>query len=800
MSLVIAWVAFPLLGAAACVGWGLLAQLATGRALRGTLLAPLGLAAIVVAGRLLTAAEATAPLSVPVVAAGGAAGLLLGRRRLRATRIDPWLAGAVAVVFLVYAAPVLLSGSATFAGYGQLGDIADHFVIADAMLDTGGTTADPAASAYEMTVAAYPGQGYPTGMHTALGSLRALAGQDVAWVFQPFLALVMALSALALVPLLEPVLRTRAARAGAVAIAALPALTYGYALQGAIKELGAIWALALLGGLLPWYAGAAPGPRRVVPVVLAAAAGIGVIGVAAAPWLGPLLVAYLAVALRRAGRWRPRAAALEAAAFALPALLVSLPVLSQLRIYVDVVVDVVTRQSELGNLLRPLSLWQALPAWPSLDFRLAPQTAGGWLAVGAGAVAVALGAVALLRRPERHWALVAWLLTGAIGWAYVTAAGSPWSDAKALAILAPAVALTAAVGVLALVERGLRAEGGLLVLLLAGAMLWSIGLQARGASLAPRERLDELASLGQRLRGPTLHPQFEPFAKHFLRDGDPDSLTEPYPGYVREPLRRPGVAARPLGASYDLDELAPAYVRRFRTIVVRRGPASRPPAIYHRVWRGRWYEAWERPASAQRRWLGSVAAGAGTSPGGRPDCAAVRRLAATARRAGAQLLAAPRARSVVWPASQAAPLPAGWGPDGADPQTLRAYRAGAVGGRVRVAVAGEYTVWLASSLGAEVTVSVDARDVGRARNAINPRGQYVSFGTVRLGAGAHTVALRRDGPGVRPGAEGGSRLVGAFVLEPAGAGDRALLAAAPARAGSLCRRDVDWVDAVLPQG
>jgi hypothetical protein len=121
-----------------------------------------------------------------------------------------------------------------------------------------------------------------------------------------------------------------------------------------------------------------------------------------------------------------------------------------------------------------------------------------------------------------------------------------------------------------------------------------------------------------------------------------------------------------------------------------------------------------------------------------------------------------------------------------------------VGGTVRVAAAGEYAVWLASSIGAAVTVSVDGRDTGRARNALNPRGQYVAFGTVRLGRGVHAVALRRDGPGLQPGAEGGSRWVGALVLEPAGAADGPLLAVAPSRAATLCGRSVDWVQAVRP--
>jgi hypothetical protein len=797
VSVVLAWVVFPSVAVAVALGWGLLTELAAGRPLPGVLLAPLGLAAIVVVSQLLTASDATAELATPVVTAGGAAGLAVARRRLRAASLDRWAVAAATAVFLVYAAPVVLSGSATFAGYGQLGDIADQFVIVDSMMDTGGSVADPSASAFDRAVAAYPEQGYPTGMHTALGALRPLVGQDVAWVYQPFLALVMALAALALLPLLVPVLASRRARAVAVTAAALPALTFGYALQGSIKELGAVWVLALLGGLLPWYAAAVPGPRRVVPLVLAAGAGAGVLGAAIAPWLGPLALVCLYLAARRGGRWQALPAGLEAVAFAAGAAVLSLPTLTGLGTYADVVVDVVTRGSELGNLLHPLSVWQALSAWPSWDFRLDPDTVPRWIAVGASGMAVALGVAAVLRRPARHWALLAWLGAVAIGWAYVTGRGSPWADAKVLAITAPAVALTAAVGVLTLVERGMRLEGAAMTALLAGAMLWSVGLEARGASLAPRGRLDELAELAPTLRGPTLLPQFEPFAKHFLRDAAPDSLTEPYPGFTG-PALRAGVEGRPLGSSFDVDDLAPRYVGRFRTIVLRRGPGSRPPALYRRVWRGRWYEAWTRAPGAQRRWIGSVAAGSASSPAGRPDCSQVRRLARFALRTRARIVAYPRAAPVVWTPANVSPLPSAWGVDPGDPQTLVAPRPGEVSGAVAVPRAGEYDVWLASSLGAEVTVSIDGRDVGRVRGGIQPRGQVLPLDRVRLAAGRHAIAVRRGGHGLRPGAEGGSRLIGPVTLEVAGALDRPLLAVSPRRADVLCRRSVDWVEAVRP--
>jgi hypothetical protein len=797
-------VAFPLLTVLLALGWGLLAELAAGRPLPGALLAPVGLAAMVVATQLITVADATAELAAPVVLTVAAGGLLLGRGRLRAGRLDTWQVGAAAGVFAAYAAPVVLSGSATFPGYGQLGDIADHFVIVDALMSTGASAVEPGlapahtTSAYDMAVSAYPGQGYPTGMHTALGAARALGGQDVAWVFQPFLALVMALSALALLPLVASVLESRRTRALAVGLASLPALTYGYALQGSIKELGTIWVLALLGGLLPWYARARPGLRRVVPVVLATGASFGVVGISIIPWLGPLLLLYVWAAMRRDGRWHWRAGAIEITAFALVSAVIALPTLTQLGIYVEVVAGTVTRGSELGNLLRPLSIGQALPAWPMEDFRLAPGTLARWLAVGAAGVAAALGAVAVLRRPGRHWALLGWLMACAIGWAYVTLEGSPWADAKALAIVAPAVALTAAIGALSLAERGLRAEGAMVAVLLTAAVLWSLGLQVQGTPLASRDRLEELADLGPRLRGPTLHPQFEPFAKHFLRQGEPDSLTEPYPGFRLEPQLRPGVQRRQFGFSYDIDDLAPGYVRRFRTIVVRRGPGSRPPAIYRRVWRGRYYEAWERPPGAERRWDHVVPAGNGVSAAGRPDCAAVRALARATRRGGGQLVAYPRARAVVWVPARATRLPSHWAPDAVDPMAVVAPNPGAVRGTLHVPTDADYELWLASSLGAEVTVSIDDRDVGRLRGGVQPRGQFLPVGQTHLGAGRHTVAVRRGSPGLRPGAEGGSRLIGPLVLERTGALDGPLLTVRSGREGSLCRRSVDWVQAPRP--
>ena len=113
MSLIVSWVLFPLLPAAVGAGWGVLVERLAGVRV-GVLLVPLGLAAALVVASLLTAWSAIAPAAVPVAGVGTAAGLLIGWPSRR--RIAKWPAFAALGALLICAAPVLLSGSATFAG------------------------------------------------------------------------------------------------------------------------------------------------------------------------------------------------------------------------------------------------------------------------------------------------------------------------------------------------------------------------------------------------------------------------------------------------------------------------------------------------------------------------------------------------------------------------------------------------------------------------------------------------------------------------------------------------------------
>jgi hypothetical protein len=94
----------------------------------------------------------------------------------------------------------------------------------------------------------------------------------------------------------------------------------------------------------------------------------------------------------------------------------------------------------LGNLFNPISPLEALGVWPSGDFRLDPGAGFApaiafWLGALVGAVALAYGIWWWLRRSE--YAVPAALAAAAALIAYAHLAGTPYQEAKAIALAAP---------------------------------------------------------------------------------------------------------------------------------------------------------------------------------------------------------------------------------------------------------------------------------------------------------------------------------------------------------------------------
>lgn len=815
MDLLLAWILFPLVLLLLAGGLGLLCERAAGLRLPGALVVPLGLAALVAVAHLTTYWGATARLTTPLLVLLAIAGGVLAQRAGRFARFVPeWPALlAAAGVFAVFGAPVFLSGEATFAGYTLLGDTAIQFVVVDRMMEHGRSLSGLADSSYRTALNSYFGAGYPMGSQVAVGAVRPLTGLDVAWVYQPYLAFIAASLALTLYALTERLIASRWLRGAVAFVAAQPALVVAYSLQGSVKEIATAWLVPLLvATLIPFLAGRGS-PRAAIPFAVASAAAIAAIGPAAAPWLAPVALVAVGVAIARRSSWRQVLE--QAGAYVAIVLVLSVPTLLELGRFADVSQSVITASEEFGNLLAPLRPLQAVGVWLTGDYRLTPaNTFFGldaltltWVLIGVALASAAIGVAWALARFKDAWLPLLYVGVSLIALLYVLRIGSPWADGKALMIASPALLLAAALGPAALLA-GRNREGRLAALLVGGAIsigvLGSNALAYHGASLAPHDRLEELREIGERQRdaGPTLYTEFEEFGKHFLHPADPTAPNEAF----QVPLDVAASGAR-FAHPLDLDAAGAAYLDQFGTIVTRRSPvASRPPAGWELSSSGRWYDVWERRDDAPEV-LAHLPLGGDLSAGAPARCVDVRRLARQARAAGAQLAAATSTRPLALLPTRVEDLPGGWPADGGTPNTVITEGQGQITGTVEVPRAGRWSVWLGGSFARPVTVEVDGRAVGTLGDELSGPGQYAPVAVLDLDAGSHEIRISRGGGSLEPGnGSGPSRRLGPLMLLPEPAGGDADAAAAeqvrtldPEQWRSLCGESLDWVEIVRPR-
>jgi hypothetical protein len=782
-----AWVLTPLVLALASWGVGLLLERAAATRLEGGLVLPVGFAGSIVLLTLPFTVGLGAPFAFVLLVVAAAAGAFLARDHLRASLPQLPLALAAVAAFLLYIAPVLMTGEATFAGYGFLGDNAVHFSLVDHVVDHGSRMTDIPATSYGEVLSRNL-SGYPLGPHFQAAVLTWLFGTDVAWLWQGYIAFAIALAVFPGAWLLRSLgLGPWASAAGGFAAVAAY-LPFSYALQGGAKELvmvlfvllGAVFAAELADGRTTL--------RRAALFGVAAAGAFGVYSTGGLPWFlamgGLAVTAALVFARHRAG-----AVLIAAAGTAVVFGVLAAPSIARAVSFYAPAKRLLESSAgaDVGNLIAKLPFWEAFGVWLVDDFRLQP--AGGDLTltyglVGVVAVLVALGGLYALRR--RAFGIPIFVVASFAVWVLVPA--GIYIEAKLLVILAPALVLTAVAGCAALAARGLRIEGLLAAAVLAGAIIVSDAFAYHGLYLAPKDRLAELQAIGERYagRGPTMLDEFEEYGKHFLRDAD---VYAPFDGYVggKAPeFRTPG----PSYASWrDVDDMTLGYLQQFNLIVRRRSPAnSRPPASYRGVHTGRYYEVWEDTGRARAR--EHLSLGTPEDPAGRPRCRDVRALANRAGD-GALLVAATRPKPLLLPAYQMA-RPPHWG---MDPNT---HRLGASGPGELItsftAPADRYRVWVGGTFGRGADVIVDGRRVGHAED-IQPPGQYSLAGETELRDGKHRLIVRRGGGNLLPG-NGRDEGYDAVVLDPMSEPDLERFPTSDAE--SLCRRRLDWIEAVSP--
>ncbi len=788
MSLVLSWLALPLVLGLLSLGCGLLVEQVAGLRVSRALLLPVGFSLIVVAGVITTSNGTTARLTTPVVLALAVAGLGLSLPwRLR--RIDPWPAAAGVGAFLAFGAPVILSGHATFAGYISLDDTSTWLGFADRLLTSGRTLTGLGPSTYQAALDWYWNQnGYPTGVFPPLGIAHQLLGTDSAWLVQPYISFSAGMLALGLYGLLARLVASGRLRALAAFVAAQPALLYGYALWGGIKEVPAAALVVLVAALTPAALREGTRARGLLPLAVSSAALVAILNFGAAVWIAPLLVPVLVAGVRLRGR----AFARLAAGFTAVAAVLSVPALLSAGGFFKDTSSLLTKESELGNLIHPLSLLQVIGIWPVGDFRLRP----GHMYVTYALIAVEIGAAALgLVWAVRRRAFEVPLYVGGTiaGCAAAVAVGSPWIDAKALAIASPTAVVAGMAGVAWLFRGGRRVEAAVVAAAIAGGVLWSNALAYHDVWLAPRGQLSELEQIGKRFsgEGPTLITEYQPYGtRHFLDTMEPEAPSE---------LRRRQIplldgTLLPEGKYADLDQLQLDGVLVYHTLVLPHTPsASRPPSTYQLVWSGPFYDVWQQDTSAGPI-LQHLPLGSGDQAAAVPRCAQVLGVAQLAAQQGGRVAAVIRPPATVVQLSETS-YPPSWQAYSGSPDVVYPSRSGTLTAQVALARGGRYGLWLGGSFRRSLEVTVDGRRIYSGRDQLNHDGIETPLGSVELGAGTHEVVLRYTAANLSPGSGGGPMPLGPLLLSR-DTNELPVTYLPPAQAHSLCGKSLDWVEAV----
>ena len=801
------WVLFPLVMLVICLGCGLVVERLAGWRLSGALLPAVGLALVIVLATLTTSRSDTAPFTTPVVIVFALTGYVSSWRRLRVLRPESWTLAVGLVIYIVCAAPLVLSGNDTFLGYYVNPDTSFHFVLISHLLAHGNDLTNVPAvssSAVAGVLNQYIGTAYPTGADVAVGAMRPLVGQDVAWIFQPYLAVMMALGGMALYELLRGIVQSRPLRALCAFIAAQNGLAYQFYLEASIKEIATTLILTVTVVLVVETLRHPLKPRAVVPLAITAVAGLDVLELAAVPWLGVPLAVFAVVAAWRAHHvlsvrpsWRMAA---TSAVTAGGVVALAAPIIGGASKFASVAGPVLTQSNELGPLAVPLPVAELFGIWPSGDFRYSVQTflpiAG--VLIFLAFVSSVLGAWWTLRR--RAYGPFLLLVGNGIGAIFLFSRASPYAAAKVMMIFSTTVALMAMLGAAAVHRAGYKLISWTLAAALAAGVLWTNALGYHDSSVGPQGRFRELAAIGNRFRGqgPAFYDLWDKYPVYFLRN---EAVAIPYTFAGPAPLAHGALPreAGQLDAPWDPNHLAPSYLQSFRLLILSRSPLlSRPPANYRLAYQGRYNDVWRREPTPHVLEHVPFSYG-GSDPVSVPRCSSVLAIGALARREHARLAYVSRPSPPMLVPTQAV-YPRVWSPHTANGERAAAFlfmgqSSGTLTGVVHVSVAGRYQVWLQGTLSRRVIVSVGRRLVGSVAYQLGSGGQFTEVGSVQLAAGDQPVQIRRPPSNLSPGNVASGELLGPLVLDRNGASP-SVHEIAPRQARSLCGAPLEWIEIV----
>lgn len=803
-----AWILVPLGVVVASAGLGHGIALVSGLPLRA-LTVPTGFLAGIVLFTALFYLDVAGVESVVITAVVAAAGPLYavvrGRRPWAAwadeRRNVTWAAVAGVGGYAAAMAPLAGSGRSGILGYVLNDDSAIHISIAEAISDGATAPVDPDQDSYR-TLTRELTSGYPIGSYAWPVFGRLVGGIDTFHIWSPLIALTIGMLALIVYGLLRS-LGGSAPFAGIAAVFVTSShLLFAYNAQGGFKELimpVAVYATAMLCARA-LEAGASG--RTIIPAGLAAAAAVANLGYAGVAWIGPIVVASVGVLVWRHLRGDRIRNARSLLLYAGVAVVLGLPAaISSIRFFKNAQGDL-TDPNEVGNLFDALSLWQPFGIWLTGDYRFKPPELPGFTYT-ALSLALALGIAGLVYAVRRrNLTLPLALVGGVVGALLIVPRTSIYYDAKTYVVLAPALGMATATGLLLFWKGPFRVISVLAGGTVAVGVVWSAVLTYQHVWVTPKDRFGELAQVAERFEGQgrILISDREQYATYFLRDVGPwDDW-----GY-RQPTRGlnfPGNSPPLPPRAPDLDDYALDHLERFNLLLERKSAGgSRAATGFEPVFETAHYRVWQRRGALPREHLSLGRDGQEGSVrvpcrDGVPRMARLRALARRADRAGSPLVAAIQSDPPIvaitydkWADvdfKRAVPAP-----------DTAAGRGGRAQSRKLTIEPGRYEAWMLGSFGPGVRLFRVESGTHRTTNVADVFNDLGAPGWQRMGV----VDIRRrttlvlGGIG-RPWWLSGSKhfnIMGPLELRREGAGTR-LETIPTGGLGRLCGQHVDWVE------
>lgn len=802
-----AWLLFPLLLLAVSGGSGLLVRRMSGGALSGVLLLPVGFALTVSVCTLGTSVTWLAPSAGVLAGAVAVLGFALEIPQVRGmkphvSRSIAYPAVAAAAAFAVVAAPVVLTGTPTWTGFGRIVDTAFQMAFSQHLAEAG-RSVPVGNSSFNETILGLTGNGYPGGAQATLGALAGVIRTDVAWCYQAYLAWAAAMGALAVFALLRRVVANPIICCIGAATAIQANVLYDYALEGGVKELTTASLILLVAAVLAeWLSAGQRSVRSALPLAPTIAAAAAAFSYGMAPWVGLLLLAAFVLSLLQRGRGRTLAswtvAGVATAILAIPTVISSIKLFGTAKEAVTGVVEV-----GLGNLTAPIPEVSAAGIWISNDYRY-PLLAHAGVSHAFDVAVIVLAAVGVVGAMwTRRWMIAAMGVTAPIALTYVVAHAGPWVELKAYTLTAPLFLAMAFVGAGWITGFGhgrvatpLKAAGWLGVGAVAGAVLYGNALTYHDMSLASATRYQQLEAIGKRFAGvgPAFFPAFDEYSEYFLRREHAYDLVRP-----------PGVQVRPgalnlapgqFAYSYDLNQLELKFLEGFPLLIVARSPVTtRAPANFELADRTAEFEVWRRvrPASEVLDHLPLAGSPTERTPA---YCRNLERIVRSAGRGASVAYVSSGPRTQVLPTQ--ATHPSYWHALG--PEAVRAVGAGSLQYSVSLVVGGTYDVSMPGSVGRPLTLYVDGRRVGGVGYQWRYPGQYLHLARVHLSSGSHSVRLTRPNGSLHPGSGDGpdaaTGVIGPLIFSLERPQDGRLLVAPGSEAGRICaaRAGYEWIE------